>query len=374
MKLLWTELNNFRNLKGQKVNLHPRFNLLVGRNGQGKSNFLEAVGYLGTLKSFRSATRSEMIQRGADVCRVSGKFMNGTSDWLASFALAPDGRSQFVDDKKIISPEEYLRWSGVVSFVPEDVSLVSGSPAGRRRALDRAVFQWVDGYSAEYRRFLRVLKNRNALLRSRAGTRQELDSWSSELAKAAAPVVRRRVEILEALEPYLKQTGAQLDLDGNLTLQYLPTSRPGATSLQEAAAAVLESLTKAEGTDRKAGHTTVGPHRDDVVFNLAGNSLARYGSQGQKRSAVLAFKLSVAQVLQESRGSFPLILLDDVASELDETRRKALAKMITDIKAQFVVTTTGDDYMFLSEKEGYVMSVENGMVRRVSEQGGQDIA
>lgn len=374
MRLLWTELNRFRNLKRQKVILHPHFNLLIGRNGQGKSNFLEAVGYLGTLKSFRSATRSEMIQHGAGICRVSGKFANGASSWLAAFSLTPEGRSQFLEDKKITSPEEYLRWSGVVSFAPEDVSLVSGSPAGRRKALDRAVFQWVDGYFTDYRKFLKVLKNRNALLRSRAGSRRELDSWSRELAKTAALVVHKRADILKALGPHMKNAGQELGLDGELSLQYLPTFCFESTSVGDIYTAVLEGLLEAEAADREVGHTTIGPHRDDVVFTLAGTSLARFGSQGQKRSAVLAFKLSIAQVLRESRGSFPLILLDDVASELDETRRKALGKMIMEIDAQFLVTTTGDDYMFLSEKRGYVMTVENGEVKRVNESAGGNIA
>jgi len=370
MRLLWAELDRFRNLKKQKVYLHPRFNLLVGGNGQGKTNFLEAVGYLGTLKSFKSASRLEMIEHGADMCRVTGRFENVLTSWTASFSLAHDGRAQFLDEKKIPSPDEYLRWSGVVSFIPEDVGLVSGSPTSRRRAIDRAIFQKTDGYAVEYRKFLRVLRNRNALLRSPNTSDKELKSWTRSLSGVASGIIRHRVGFLSEINPHMERIGKELGLDGKLTLNYLPTFRLESNASKED---ITEALDKGfmdgKTRDMKACHTTIGPHRDDISFFLGGQSLARYGSQGQKRAAVLAFKLSVAKSLKDTRGSYPLVLLDDVASELDETRRKALGSLITDIDAQFVVTTTGDDYMFLSDRKGYVMIVKDGKIEKVTNEG-----
>ncbi len=374
MRLLWTELDRFRNLKKQKVYLHPRFNLLVGRNGQGKTNFLEAVGYLGTLKSFRSANRFEMIEHGADMCRVAGRFENGQTDWIASFSLAHGGRTQFLDDKKISSPDKYLNWSGIVSFIPEDVALVSGSPSSRRKAVDRAIFQNTDGYAVEYRKFLRVLRNRNALLRNPNASHEEWKSWTRSLSGAASLIVRNRVRLLSGISPHMERIGKELGLDGKLTLNYLPSFRLESNASKESITeALYESFMGAKKRDMEARHTTVGPHRDDIIFILGGQSLARYGSQGQKRAAILAFKLSVAQVLKNTRGTYPLVLLDDVASELDETRRKALGTLISEIDAQFVVTTTGDDYMFLSDRKGYVMTVEDGKIERIEKQGEQKL-
>ncbi len=311
-----------------------------------------------------------MIEHGADMCRVTGRFENTLTGWTASFSLAHDSRDQFLDEKKIPSPDEYLRWSGIVSFIPEDVGLVSGSPSSRRKAIDRAIFQKTDGYAAEYRKFLRVLRNRNALLRNPGASKEEWKSWTRSLSGAASVIIKHRVGLLSEINPHMERIGKELGLDGKLSLDYLPTfCLESNASKEDITEALDKGFMDAKTRDMEACHTTVGPHRDDISFFLGGQSLARYGSQGQKRAAVLAFKLSVAKTLKDKRGSYPLVLLDDVASELDETRRRALGSLITEIDAQFVVTTTGDDYMFLSDRKGCVMTVKDGKIEKIGNKG-----
>ncbi|NOY86688.1 MAG: DNA replication/repair protein RecF [Deltaproteobacteria bacterium] len=374
MRLLWTDLKSFRNLDGQRIDLDSRYNLLIGKNGQGKTNILEAIAYLGTLKSFRSATRSEMIRYGSTTCRVAGGIRYGEVTATVSFALTPQGRVQFLDDRKIPSPEEYLREVAVVSFIPEDVGIVSGSPSRRRKVIDRAVFETRPTYVREYRQYLKVLRHRNALLRRRSVSDEELESWNSSFAKAGAALVKGRLDLLSDINPVMEKLGRAFGFDGELSLRYIPSidiTEPDAKK-QEIVLSILHKLEEVNRRERETGHTIVGPHRDNILFVAqrgkkegSGFDLGRYGSQGQKRVAVLAFKLALAKVIKRTRGVWPLILLDDVASELDPARREDLGKLIRETGAQFIITTTSEESRFLNREEGSVFSVDNGSVTQL---------
>lgn len=387
MRLNWVELDRFRNLQKQKVQLHPRYNLLLGRNGQGKTNLLEAIGYLGSLRSFRAAGRGEMIKHHEKLCRVSGSVVSGSLVRVLTFALTHKGRTQFLDDKMVSSPEEYLQALKIVHFIPEDVGLVGGSPSWRRKVIDRAVFEITPQYVTEYRKYLLILRQRNALLRKGTTSAPELDSWNRSLASSGAVLVWRRQDLIEKLNPIMENLGEQLGLGEGLGLQYAASHRLSETEKKSPGAApdndtkimdrvsdssshehgILERLYDLAEREAKSGHTLVGPHRDNIIFTLGKGDLktdlARYGSQGQKRSGVLAFKLALAVNFQKTTGMWPLILLDDVASELDAARRKALGNIIRGTDAQFFISTTGEEYMFLPAEEGSVWTVDEGRMR-----------
>jgi DNA replication and repair protein RecF len=389
MRLLWVEPDRFRNLDRQVVELHPRFNLLLGRNGQGKTNFLEAVGYLGTLRSFRSGGRTEMIRHNETSVRVTGSVSSGGLERAVAFTLTSKGRQQYIDDKKIASPEQYLQALKVVHFIPEDVNLVGGSPSWRRKVIDRSVFEIVPDYVREYRRYLSTLRQRNALLRGGGGREGELEGWDEGLASAGAVLVCRRLDLIHALNPRMEQLGERLGLGPGLGLVYnsacafpedvlpdpLPEAVPDGSRVptkqpvqpRQIESAILEELLKVRPREARLGHTLAGPHRDNILFRLGGpdqpTDLARYGSQGQKRSAVLAFKLALAAAYRETHEAWPLVILDDVASELDETRRKALGELVVEMEAQFIISTTGEEYMFLPAGEGKIWTVEQGVLK-----------
>jgi len=387
MRLQWVDLDRFRNLGRQKVQLHPRYNLLLGQNGQGKTNFLEAVGYLGSLRSFRAAGRSEMIAHHESMCRVSGGVASEGSEKEISFALTRKGRTQFLDDRKVKSPERYLQALKIVHFIPEDVGLVGGSPTWRRRVIDRSVFEVTPHYVSEYRKYLLVLRQRNALLRKGEASAAELRSWNHALASSGAILVERRQQLIEDINPAMKELGERLGLGRGLGLTYLashtgtgagekhrdviagkdgPAREPGPDD-GSIAGSILEALVDLAKREARSGHTLAGPHRDNIIFTMekgdANTDLARYGSQGQKRSAVLAFKLALAVIFHRRIGTWPLILLDDVASELDETRRKALGSIIRETQAQFFISTTGEEYMFLPTEDGKIWMVEEGCLK-----------
>ncbi|MCJ7499821.1 DNA replication and repair protein RecF [bacterium] len=388
MRLQWVDLDRFRNMGRQKVQLHPRYNLLLGRNGQGKTNFLEAVGYLGSLRSFRAAGRTEMIGHGESMCRVSGGVASEGMERTLAFALTRKGRTQFLDEQKVNSPEEYLQALKIVHFIPEDVGLVGGSPSWRRRVIDRSVFEVTPHYVTEYRRYLLVLRQRNALLRRGRASPAELKSWNQALASSGAILVERRQQLIRDLHPVMEELGERLGLGKGLGLTYIASHRgtdAGGGSQEDPAAgkedpftgpaqggrsienSILTSLSGLAEREARNGHTLAGPHRDNIIFTLGkenpNTDLARYGSQGQKRSAVLAFKLALAVIFHRMIGTWPLILLDDVASELDETKRKALGSIIRGTQAQCFISTTGEEYMFLPAEEGKVWMVEEGLLK-----------
>jgi len=383
MRLQWVDLDHFRNLEPQKLQLHPRYNLLLGRNGQGKTNFLEAVGYLGSLRSFRGAGRSEMIRHRESMCRVSGSVTSGGLEKTLAFALTRKERTQFLDDRKVSSPEKYLQALKIVHFIPEDVGLVGGSPAWRRRVIDRAVFEVTPHYVSEYRKYILVLRQRNALLRKGGASAAELKSWNHALASSGAILVERRQQLIKNVSPVMEKLGERLGLGGGLGLTYIASHRrdgaeggrrdpaarknsptrepPDEESIERS---ILECLIDLAEREVRSGHTMAGPHRDNIIFTLGkedmNTDLARYGSQGEKRSAVLAFKLALAFIFHRMIGTWPLILLDDVASELDEVKREALGSIIRGTQAQFFISTTGEEYMFLPAEDGKIFQVTDG--------------
>ena len=390
------DLDRFRNLMQQRIPLHPRYNLLLGRNGQGKTNFLEAIGYLGSLRSIRMAGRTEMIKHGEEMCRVSGTVTSEGLERVLAFTLTRRERIQFLDDRKVSSPEEYLQALKIIHFIPEDVGLVGGSPAWRRKVLDRSVFEVTPRYVSEYRKYLHVLRQRNALLRRGRASAAEMGSWDHALASTGAVLVERRLNLIKTLNPVMDKMGRRLGLGEGLGLTYVPSFATGDrrktkdTSRKDRNAAsgdsaldrasmercIFQSLVEQAERETRSGHTLSGPHRDNILFTLGRESgstdLARYGSQGQKRSAVLAFKLALAAIFHQMLGMWPLILLDDVASELDETRREALGSIIRETRAQFFISTTGEEYMFLPAKEGRIFQVKDGLLEPFQASDRQD--
>lgn len=372
MRLVKADLDQFRNLVTQTVDLHPHYNLLVGKNGQGKTNFLEAIGFLGTLKSFRAASRSEIIRKGSDLCRVSSKIHGQGISRSASFSLTRRGRAQYLDGEKVTSPEKYLTAVRVVSFIPEDVSLVSGPPSRRRKTVDRSVFEVWPEYVRDYRQYLKVLRQRNALLRRGDFSTGEMESWNRSLAERGGTVVRKRVMLLSKVNPVMEEVGTALGLENGIHLGYQPSFMDTSELTQaldqnssRLTEAIYEKLKEVRDREAETGHTTIGPHRDNIVFADGEGDMGRYGSQGQKRGAVLSYKLALARVIRDVRDVWPLVLLDDVASELDSTKREALGGLVRNMDAQFIISTTTEEPQFLDRQDGYVFRVESGLLKQL---------
>jgi DNA replication and repair protein RecF len=342
-------LVGFRAYDALEASFEPGPQLVWGPNAAGKTSLLEAVVLLARGTSHRTASDAEMIRWGAAAARVEGR--RGAADGATEIdvTLAREGPAGGRKRIRVNGvPRRTAALAGalrVVVFAPEDMLLVMGSPGLRRSALDALATQWVPGYAADLAGYGRALTQRNALLRAireeRAG-RDQLPFWDERLLAAASAVLGARHRLLEALAVPLAAAHAEIAPgEEDLAVRYV-TNAPvlGGESPGEALARRLVETAEKEAWN---GTTLVGPHRDDIAFDLGGRDASSFASRGQQRTVILALKLAELDLLAVQDGRPPLVLLDDVFSELDPDRRAHLVRRIAQLPQAFVTTTTLDD-------------------------------
>jgi DNA replication and repair protein RecF len=331
----------------------PGPQLVWGPNAAGKTSLLEAIVLLAWGRSHRTTTDAEMIRWGADLARVEGLVGGQTLEAVlvrpgASLPAGAGGRKRIRINgvgRRARSLAEHLR---AVVFAPEEMLLVAGSPSLRRAALDQVAGQRSPAYLADLTAYGQALQQRNSLLRAireETAGRDQLRYWDEPFLEAGGRLVAERLRTLDALAPPLAAAHAEIAPDeaatAGLALGYV-TNAP-----LEAGEAPRDALARRlrETADKEVwnGSTLVGPHRDDFAFELAGRDLAGFASRGQQRTAILAFKLAELDLLAATDGHPPLLLLDDVFSELDPDRRAHLVRRIAALPQAFITTTTPDD-------------------------------
>jgi len=328
-------LRDFRNYERADVALAPALNVVVGPNGAGKTNLLEALYFALTARSCRTSNEREVVRIGAQVARVEATVAAEDGLHALEVGLEPGQEKLIrVDGAPLargVDPPRPL----VSVFLPDRLDLVKGAPAGRRAHLDRVVAALWPARAANRAAYARALSQRNALIaRVRAGgARAELlDTWDAELARHGAALMSDRVAAAELVAPAFAARAAELGLPEPAELRYAPRSRA------EDADGLRAELSERRGSDLERGFTTHGPHRDDLVLLHADRPLRTLGSQGQQRVALLALLFAERDALS-ARGAPPLMLLDDVMSELDSARRERLAALVR-ADGQAVLTTT----------------------------------
>ncbi len=335
MRLGQLTIRRFRNLTEADLVWGAGFNVIWGNNAQGKTNLLEAVYLLGQLKSFRGARTAELIQSGATSARLSGEVIDTAVKHRIEVTLEERGQTPLLDGKPVQRLSQFLGALRPILFTADELILLKGAPAGRRALLDRAVLQAEPGYLDRVQHYGRILRQRNRLLKDRAGLR-ELEPWTESLAEAGAGIRYERRNYLDRLAPTLADIGIKLAAgDEELSLTYPFTD--DRTNLHAGLKAELERLLPRE---RQLAQTLAGPHRDDPEPRIAGRPLKQFGSQGQHRSFLLAFKTAQLIDLEALLGEPPLLLLDDLASELDAQRQASFFAFLGQRQGQVMITTT----------------------------------
>ncbi|MDO8542430.1 MAG: DNA replication and repair protein RecF [Opitutaceae bacterium] len=335
MRLRKLTLRHFRNVGFAALEFSGRQQFFVGRNGQGKTNLLEAAGYLTALRSFRTTDNKLLISQGqhnaAIACTLDHERFNETHVMIN---LRHDGKEVTCDQERVTKLGDYLGRFPTVVFSSQDIQLVRGSPAQRRRWLDLTLAAMDPPYLQALQTYTRALMARNALLKSGRGTDAEFDAFEPALASAGAELISRRDAGLRTLGECLVKSYAGLTEDAEpAALVYEPNfSEPSAESLQ----ARLES---GRARDIQFRSTLVGPHRDDFHLTVKHSVAKDYGSEGQQRSLVLALRLAQARWFQERSGVRPVLLADDVLGELDPLRRRRFWSSI-DPESQVLATGT----------------------------------
>jgi DNA replication and repair protein RecF len=336
-------LHGFRNLAPTVLEPGHGINVITGDNGQGKTNLLEAIYLIGTLRSFRTHHLAEVVVHGGDAAELAARVSRAGLD--RTYELTVTGRRKAIrlDGKTPRSLADYFGDFNVVLFTPEDLSVPRGVPAGRRRFLDRSVFNRETTFLAAAQRYARALKSRNAVLKD-GGPDSLLDVYDLELARSGARVLASRWRYLDEIGALFAAAYEDITHSGlAASLHY--QSSAGLVPAQVAAVAETETtlhraFSAARAKDRARRTTTVGPHTDDVRFDLAGRSVKAFASQGQTRAVVLAWKAAEMQLLGDRLHQTPVLLLDDVSSELDADRNRFLFALIARLGGQCFVTTT----------------------------------
>lgn len=346
MRLCSVAVADFRNVRSVYFEPGERFNLFHGLNGQGKTNLLEAIFLLGSPRSFRTSKLPELVRHGEERAQIHGTVESGGIENCMRLVIETAGRKVEIDGKAVHKASELHGKLNAVVFSPDDTGMVRMGPETRRRYLDRAVYMCDIGYLHCWQSYQRILKQRNHLLKS--SDRTGLDIWTEKLAESGAEVIERRLRFVTVLDCKLRQYYAAIAGSGETSsLSYQPNGVES-TAREQIYEELLELFKKQQRSDERYGTTTAGPHRDDLIFALDERPLKPFGSQGQQKSFVLALKMAEMDNLQEIFGEAPLLLLDDMSSEIDAERNHNLMEFLTKREIQVFITTTERSTALLS--------------------------
>lgn len=341
MRLTRLSVRRFRNLEDTTLELSPGVSVVFGQNGQGKTNLLEAIWFLAALRPLRGSRIADLVRFDEETGEVEGTVVEDVTSVL-SVRIVGGRRQNTVDGKRPASIADHADHLKVVAFTPDDLTVAKGSPGDRRAWLDRVCFTRWSSYLADHRTFTHALKSRNRLVKEARKTGRipsELTAFDDALAVAAAPVMVARRKVLaelgeESQALFREVTGTTLDF----TLDYAPSVTVPEDG--DAATALSQALAGSRSDDLARGFTTVGPQQDEVALALDGREVRTFASQGQQRAAVLAMKIAEIENLERTLGRVPMLLLDDISSELDPTRNAHLLRYLTTFTGQVVLTTT----------------------------------
>ena len=376
MQITELTLRSYRSYETLHLAFDPGVQIFLGANAQGKTNIIEALYYAAFGRSHRTSSDAELIRVGADGAYIGLSFRRHDVPGELSFTFARGARRRITYAGESLRQRDLVGLLPMVLFSPEDLFLVKGAPALRRRYLDAELSQASPAYYGELLRYTRILKQRNAVLkdiRERLAAPDDLPPWDAQLARSAAYIVTRRIAAVAQLGALSARVQAVLAAGEELALAY---EIAGAGAEDFAEDDMTESLhlwynkmlCEGRARDIARAATGVGPHLDDLVLRVGGMSLRSYGSQGQQRTGALALKLAELFYLQENIGEAPILLLDDVMSELDADRRRALLDFIRHEHIQTFITATDAAY-FPAERMGTYRYVEAGTVRDEESRG-----
>jgi DNA replication and repair protein RecF len=365
-------LSDFRSYAAVAVELEPGVVAFVGPNGQGKTNLVEALGYVATLGSHRVATDAPLVRQGAERAVVRVAVVRDGRELVVELEITPGKANRArLNRAPVPRPREVLGALRTVLFAPEDLALVKGDPSDRRAFLDALLVQRAPRYHGVKADYDKALKQRNALLKSAAIARggadfRTLDVWDEHLARHGAELLAGRLEAVDALRPLVDKAYDALSSSGGPTgLEYRSSLGPDAPMVADRellSAALLAEMSAQRSAELDRGISLVGPHRDELVLSIGDFPAKGYASHGESWSLALALRLASHDLLAADGGS-PVLVLDDVFAELDASRRTRLAGAVADVEQVLVTAAVADDVP--EALSGARYDVAGGVVTRV---------
>ena len=353
------QMLNYRNYNALDIELCPNVNVFMGDNAQGKTNILEAIYYCAFAKSHRTSKDKELINWNGEHAFISVDVGRERLDKRIDISILKDGKKSIRINKiKIKKIGELFGNFNVVMFSPEDLRIIKDSPGVRRKFIDMELCQLNPKYYYNLVQYNKVLNERNILLRNRNTSSEMLEIYDMQLVEFGYNIIRDRIKYIESLNKYAEKIHSDITSGKEkINFKYISTIK----DLENIKENFYMLLEKNRSKDCDRGITSIGPHRDDFFVYINDIDTKSYGSQGQQRTAVLTMKFSSLEIIKELTGEFPVLLLDDVLSELDFNRKKYILSTIGQI--QTVITCTGieDLYEYLDEK-AKVFKVKNGKI------------
>ena len=346
MKLTELNLHHFRNYDEAQVEFSPQINVLIGENAQGKTNLLESIYVLAMTRSHRTNNDRELIEFGKDAAQIKGTVQRELGSLKLELDIGKHGKKAKANHLEKARLSEYLGQLNVILFAPEDLALVKGAPTVRRRFIDMEFGQVSPKYLHDLTQYRDILKQRNRYLKQlqshEAQDQLYLEVLSEQLAAVGGAIISQRVKFLSELEGYAQELHQSITQGReNLTFEYSSAVKDASTLTEvELSEALMDLYRQNQSKEIFQGTTLYGPHRDDVRFLINHKNVQTYGSQGQQRTTALSVKLAEIDLMKNQTGEYPILLLDDVLSELDGARQTHLLKTIQD-KVQTFLTTPG---------------------------------
>ncbi|MGA5166086.1 MULTISPECIES: DNA replication/repair protein RecF [Streptomyces] len=352
MHVTHLSLADFRSYARVEVPLDPGVSVFVGANGQGKTNLVEAVGYLATLGSHRASSDAPLVRMGAERAIVRAAVRQGERSQLVELELNPGRANRArINRSSQVRPRDVLGIVRTVLFAPEDLALVKGDPGERRRFLDEMITARSPRMAGVRSDYERVLRQRNTLLKSAAMARRHggrsmdlstLDVWDQHLARVGAELLAQRLDLVATLQPLADKAYEQLAPGGGPVALEYKSAVPGAHGREALYEGLLAAMAEVRKQEIERGVTLVGPHRDDLVLKLGELPAKGYASHGESWSYALALRLASYDLLR-GEGNEPVLVLDDVFAELDARRRERLAELVAPGEQVLVTAAVDDD-------------------------------
>lgn len=360
-------LLDYRNYEELELTFHPGIHLFIGDNAQGKTNLLEALYVLALAKSHRTSKDSELIRHDQQLASIKALVEKKQGLLPLELYISKKGKKAKVNHLEQKRLSNYIGSLNVVMFAPEDLELVKGSPQVRRRFIDMEIGQISPMYIYYLSQYHKLLHQRNALLKDwnkRVENRPLIDIFTAQLVRVAAKILVQRCQFVRLLESWASPIHEQITQgEERLEITYLPSlpigEEMGEEELIKLLTAKFEEIRERE---EERGITLFGPHRDDLKFKVNGFDVHSYGSQGQQRTTALSLKLAEIELIKAEVGEFPILLLDDVLSELDDKRRAHLLKTIENKVQTFVTNTSLEGTDWPSLKQATIYQVRKGSV------------
>lgn len=367
MQIKTLALENFRNYASQKITFDSQFNLIIGQNAQGKTNLIEAIYYLAYLKSFRTSQKKQLLGPAQDFLRIESEIINQQVHHDIHLTLTEKSRKILVDQKKPKLLKDYFGQVAVLLFEPRDVYLMRVGPSQRRDYLDRALFLEDPGVLSTIKRYKECVTARNRFLKQNDHLDiHQWEVWDHTLATTALPLLRLRKSWLEKInqkitDEYQQTTSQKQSLQLVYHQPWLESAFDYEQDDETLKNQFLEELNKKRDHEKLRRETLLGPHRDDWTIELEGENIGSFGSQGENRSAIIALKAAQIKLFHEAYGYVPIFLLDDIASELDQSRVESLFGYLAKSQGQvFLTTTTSDQVSSFFSAKGQSLVVADG--------------